>query len=128
VVKSLASLTARATDEISEQIADIQKVAGEAIDAIKGIGSIIGEVNEVATAIAAAVQQQGAATQEITRSTQHAAQGTKNVADNITGVKAGADAAAVAADDVKRASETLETQSQQLGSQVTQFLGKIRAA
>ena len=127
-VKSLASQTARATEEISEQIADIQKVAGEAIDAIKGIGNIIGEVNEVATAIAAAVQQQGAATQEITRSTQHAAQGTKNVADNITGVKAGADAAAVAADDVKRASETLETQSQQLGSQVTQFLGKIRAA
>ena len=127
-VKSLASQTARATDEISEQIADIQKVAGEAIDAIKGIGSIIGEVNEVATAIAAAVQQQGAATKEITRSTQFAAQGTKNVSDNITGVKADADKSAAAADDVKHASETLETQSQQLGDQVTQFLGNIRAA
>ena len=127
-VKSLASQTAKATDDISEQIADIQKVAGEAIDAIKGIGSIISEVNEVATAIAAAVQQRGAATQEITRSTQFASQGTKNVSDNITGVKADADAAAVAADDVKRASESLETQSQQLGQQVTQFLGKIRAA
>jgi len=76
-VKSLASQTAKATDDISEQISDIQKVAGEAIDAIKGIGSIIGEVNEVATAIAAAVQQQGAATQEITRSTQFASQGTR---------------------------------------------------
>jgi methyl-accepting chemotaxis protein len=127
-VKSLASQTAKATDEISEQIADIQKVANEAIDAIKGIGSIIGQVNEVATAIAAAVQEQGAATQEITRSTQYAAQGTKNVADNITGVKTDADAAAAAAEDVKSASETLETQSQQLGNQVTQFLGKIRAA
>jgi methyl-accepting chemotaxis protein len=127
-VKSLASQTAKATDEISEQIADIQKVAGEAIDAIKGIGSIIGEVNEVATAIAAAVQQQGAATQEITRSTQFASQGTKNVSDSITGVKADAGAAAAAADDVKRASDSLETQSQQLGQQVTQFLGKIRAA
>jgi methyl-accepting chemotaxis protein len=127
-VKSLASQTAKATEEISEQISEIQKVAGEAIDAIKGIGGIIGEVNEVATAIAAAVHQQGAATQEITRSTQFAAQGTKNVSDNITGVKADADAAAAAADDVKRASETLETQSQQLGNQVTQFLGKIRAA
>jgi len=126
-VKSLASQTAKATEEISEQIADIQKVAGEAIDAIKNIGGIIGEVNEVATAIAAAVQQQGAATQEITRSTQFAAQGTKNVSDNITGVKADADAAA-AAEDVKQASQTLETQSQQLGNQVTQFLGKIRAA
>ena len=127
-VKSLASQTAKATEEISEQIADIQKVAGEAIDAIKGIGSIIGEVNEVATAIAAAVQEQGAATQEITRSTQYAAQGTKNVSDNISGVKADADASAAAAENVKQASETLETQSQQLGSQVTQFLGKIRAA
>jgi methyl-accepting chemotaxis protein len=127
-VKSLASQTAKATEEISEQIADIQKVAGEAIDAIKGIGSIIGEVNEVATAIAAAVQEQGAATQEITRSTQYAAQGTKNVSDNITGVKADADAAAAAADNVKQASEILENQSQQLGSQVTEFLGKIRAA
>ncbi len=114
-VKSLASQTAKATDEISEQIADIRKVAGEAVDAIKGIGSIIGEVNEVATAIAAAVQQQGAATQEISRSTQHAAQGTKNVSDNITGVKADADAAAAAAEDVKVASKTLEIQSQQLG-------------
>ncbi len=127
-VKSLASQTAKATEEISEQIADIQKVAGEAIDAIKNIGGIIGEVNEVATAIAAAVQQQGAATQEITRSTQFAAQGTKNVSENINGVKADADAAAAAAEDVKQASHTLETQSQQLGNQVTDFLGKIRAA
>jgi methyl-accepting chemotaxis protein len=127
-VKSLASQTAKATDEISEQIADIQKVADEAIGAIKGIGSIIGEVNEVATAIAAAVQEQGAATQEITRSTQYAANGTKNVSDNITGVKADADAAAAVADNVKQASEMLENQSRQLGSQVTEFLGKIRAA
>jgi methyl-accepting chemotaxis protein len=127
-VKSLAGQTAKATDEISEQIADIQKVVGEAIDAIKGIGSIIGEVNEVATAIAAAVHEQGAATQEITRSTQYAAQGTKNVSQSILGVKTDADAAAVAAEHVRQASDTLETQSQQLGSQVTEFLGKIRAA
>jgi methyl-accepting chemotaxis protein len=127
-VKSLASQTAKATEEISGQISDIQKVAGEAIDAIKGIGGIIGEVNEVATAIAAAVQQQGAATEEITRSTQYAAQGTKNVSENITGVKTDADAAAAAAGHVKNASETLESQSQHLGDQVTEFLGRIRAA
>jgi methyl-accepting chemotaxis protein len=127
-VKSLASQTAKATDEISEQIADIQKVAGEAIEAIKGIGSIIGEVNEVATAIAAAVQEQGAATQEITRSTQYAAQGTRNVSENIVGVKTDADAAAGAASNVRKASETLESQSRHLGNQVNDFLGKIRAA
>ncbi|MBV9564633.1 MAG: methyl-accepting chemotaxis protein [Bradyrhizobium sp.] len=127
-VKSLASQTAKATDEISEQIADIQKVAGEAIDAIKGIGGIIGEVDEVATAIAAAVQEQGAATQEITRSTQFASQGTRNVSENIAGVKTDADAAATAAGNVQEASETLESQSQQLGHQVNDFLRKIRAA
>ena len=127
-VKSLASQTAKATEEISGQIADIQRVASDAINAIQTIGGIIGEVNEVATAIAAAVQEQGAATQEITRSTQFAAQGTRNVSDNITGVKADADAAAGAADNVKQASETLETQSRQLGQQVSDFLGKIRAA
>jgi methyl-accepting chemotaxis protein len=127
-VKSLASQTAKATEEISEQIADIQKVAGDAINAIQTIGGIIGEVNEVATAIAAAVQEQGAATQEITRSTQYAAQGTKNVSDNITGVKADADAAAASAENVKLASEMLETQSRQLGHDVSDFLGKIRAA
>jgi methyl-accepting chemotaxis protein len=127
-VKSLAGQTAKATDDISEQIADIQRVAGDAIEAIKGIGGIIGEVNEVATAIAAAVEEQGAATQEITRSTQHAAQGTRNVSENITGVKTDADASAAAAENVKRASEMLETQSLQLSNQVTQFLSKIRAA
>ncbi|MGY3237742.1 methyl-accepting chemotaxis protein [Bradyrhizobium sp. USDA 4448] len=127
-VKTLASQTAKATEDISEQIADIQKVAGDAIDAIQAIGGIIGEVNEVATAIAAAVQEQGAATQEITRSTQYAAQGTKKVSDNITGVKTDADTAAGAADNVKQAAEMLETQSLQLGNQVSDFLGKIRAA
>jgi len=126
-VKSLASQTAKATDEISEQITDIQMVANEAIEAIKGIGGIIAEVNEVATAIAAAVEEQGAATQEISRNTQYAAQGTRNVGENIAGVKADADAAATAAQNVKHASETLETQSLQLSNQVTEFLRKIRA-
>jgi methyl-accepting chemotaxis protein len=127
-VKSLANQTAKATDDISEQITDIQKVANEAIEAIKAIGGIIGEVNEVATAIAAAVEEQGAATQEITRSTQQAAQGTKNVSDNIVGVSAGADAAGAAAQNVKTASELLGAQTHQLRGQVDAFLGKIRAA
>jgi methyl-accepting chemotaxis protein len=127
-VKSLASQTAKATEDISGQIADIQRVANEAIDAIKAIGGIIGEVNEVATAIAAAVEEQGAATQEITRSTQQAAQGTQNVADNIVGVSADADAAGAAAQNVKLASETLGAQTRQLDGQVAAFLGKIRAA
>jgi methyl-accepting chemotaxis protein len=127
-VKSLATQTAKATEEISQQIAAVQKVAADAIDAIKGIGGIIGEVSEVATAIAAAVEQQGTATQEITRSTQQAAQGTNAVSTNIAGVIAGADATGAAAQNVKSASEALAAQSRQLGDQVNAFLNNIRAA
>jgi methyl-accepting chemotaxis protein len=127
-VKSLATQTAKATEEISQQIAAVQKVAGDATEAIKGIGGIIGEVSQVATAIAAAVEQQGAATQEITRSTQQAARGTNEVSDNIKGVLAGADATGAAALNVKSASEALSTQTRQLGDQVDAFLSSIRAA
>jgi methyl-accepting chemotaxis protein len=127
-VKSLATQTAKATEEISQQIAAVQKVAGDAIDAIKGIGGIIGEVSEVATAIAAAVEEQGAATQEITRSTQQAAQGTNAVSSNIAGVLAGADATGAAAQNVKSASEALGAQTRQLNDQVNAFLNNIRAA
>jgi methyl-accepting chemotaxis protein len=127
-VKSLATQTAKATEEISQQIAAVQKVAGDAIDATKGIGGIIGEVSEVATAIAAAVEEQGAATQEITRSTQQAAQGTHAVSSSIAGVLAGADATGTAAQKVKSASEAVGTQTRQLNGRVTAFLNNIRAA
>ncbi len=127
-VKSLSNQTAKATGDISEQIAAVQKVAGEAIEAIRTIGGTIAKVSEVATAIAAAVEQQGAATEEITRNTQQAALGTQDVSNNIVGVSAGADAAGSAAQNVKAAAESLNSQTQQLRRQVTEFLGNIRAA
>jgi methyl-accepting chemotaxis protein len=127
-VKSLASQTAKATEEISQQIAAVQKVAQEAMDAIKGIGGTISEVSEVATAIAAAVEEQGAATQEITRNTQQAAQGTMDVSNNIAGVTQGADATGASAQNVKAAAEELGAQAQQLRGRVNEFLGNIRAA
>jgi methyl-accepting chemotaxis protein len=127
-VKSLATQTAKATEEISQQISAVQNVASEAVEAIKGIGGIIGEVSQVATAIAAAVEQQGAATQEITRSTQQAAQGTQEAADNLSGVTAGADATGAAAADVKSAAEVLGVQTRELSDQVHDFLNDIRAA
>jgi len=127
-VKSLASQTAKATEDISEQIADMQKVASDAIEAIKGIGGIIGEVNEVATAIAAAVEEQGAATQEITRSTQQARRGPRTCPTISLASARGADAAGAAAQNVRTASEMLGAQAGQLRDQVDHFLGKIRAA
>ncbi len=127
-VKSLANQTAKATEEITGQIAAVQKVTKDAMDAIKGIGSTIGEVSTVATSIASAVEEQGAATQEITRNTQGAARRTKDASDNIAGVSAGADATGSAAQNVKSAAEALTVRTEQLRGQVNDFLAKIRAA
>jgi methyl-accepting chemotaxis protein len=127
-VKSLANQTAKATEEISAQIAAVQKVAKDAMGAIKGIGSTISEVSAVATTIASAVEQQGAATQEITRNTQEAARRTKDASAGIAGVSAGADATGAAAQNVRSAAETLGVQTEQLRGQVHDFLAKIRAA
>jgi len=127
-VKSLASQTAKATEDISQQIAAVQRVAQEAMDAIKGIGGTIAEVSEVATAIAAAVEEQGSATMEITRNTQQAAQGTRDVSENIAGVSNGADATGNSAQSVKSAADALGQQAQHLRNQVNDFLGRIRAA
>src|SRR5260370_1398136 len=85
-VKSLANQTAKATDEIRSQIANMQQVTTSAVGAIRNIGTIIGEINDVTTAIAAAVEEQGAATREIARNIQHAAGGTSEVSSNIVGV------------------------------------------
>jgi methyl-accepting chemotaxis protein len=106
----------------------VQKVALESVDAIKKIGETIAEVSEVATAIAGAVEEQGAATAEITRNTQMAAGGTKAVADNIVGVRAGAEATGSAAQNVHAAVDTLDRRTRQLRSEVTEFLDAIRAA
>jgi methyl-accepting chemotaxis protein len=126
-VKSLANQTAKATEEISAQIAAVQSVTKDAVDAIKRIGGTIGEVSSVATSIASAVEEQGAATQEITRNTQQAARRTQELSDSIAGVTAGADATGAAAQGVKSAADALGNQAEQLRGQVNDFLSKIRA-
>ncbi len=90
-VKALAAQTAKATDEIGTQIAGMQAATQESVGAIKEIGGTIGRISEIAAAIAAAVEEQGAATQEIARNVQQAAQGTAQVATNITDVNRGAE-------------------------------------
>ncbi len=127
-VKSLANQTAKATEEISAQIVAVQSVTKDAVDAIKRIGGTIGEVNAVATSIASAVEEQGAATQEITRNTQQAARRTKDVSENITGVASGTDETGSAAGGVKSAADALTVQADRLRAQVRDFLDKIRAA
>jgi len=127
-VKSLANQTAKATEEISNQIAAVQNVTKEAVEAIQRIGGTIAEVSAVATSIASAVEEQTAATQEIKRSTHEAAQRTGEVSTNITQVAAGTEKTGAAADAVKSSVETLSTQADRLKSQVDGFLAKMRAA
>ncbi|MET0876690.1 MAG: HAMP domain-containing methyl-accepting chemotaxis protein, partial [Tardiphaga sp.] len=89
-VKSLASQTAKATDEISAQIAGMQNATQESVTAIKQIGSTIGQISGIASEIASAVEQQSAATREIAQNVQRVAHGTQEVASNITAVNRGA--------------------------------------
>ena len=127
-MKGLASQTAKATEEISAQIGAMQSSTNDAVVAIASINKTIGRMNEIASAIAAAVEQQGAATQEITRNTQEAARGTGEVSRNITGVNAAAAESGKAAADVLASSTQLGDQAQSLRSQIDRFFADIRAA
>src|SRR3984893_11768803 len=127
-VKSLASQTAKATEEIRAQIASMQQVTTSAVAALRNIGETIGEINEVTTAIAAAVEEQGAATREIARNIQHAAGGTSEVSTNIVGVSTASAEAGSAASEVLSASGALRREADVLRAEIDAFLSNIRAA
>jgi methyl-accepting chemotaxis protein len=127
-VKSLASQTAKATEEIRGQIASMQSVTTTAVSAIRNIGQVIGEINDVTTSIASAVEQQGAATREIARNIQHAAGGTSQVSSTIVGVSNASAEAGSAATDVLNASAALRREAEGLRADIDAFLGNIRAA
>jgi methyl-accepting chemotaxis protein len=127
-VKDLANQTAKATDEIRSQISSMQQVTTSAVGAIRSISSTISEINEVTTAIAAAVEQQGAATREIARNIQHAAGGTAEVSSNIIGVSTASAEAGSAAGEVLSASSALRRETDVLRSEIDVFLSNIRAA
>ncbi|QPF87764.1 HAMP domain-containing protein [Bradyrhizobium genosp. L] len=127
-VKSLAGQTAKATTEISEQIAAIQAASDETVMAIRNVVDVITEIDQIGTAIAAAIEEQGSATKEIARSVQEAARGTQEVNSNISGVQHAADDTGAAATQVLGAAEQLSTQSKDLAGQVNRFLADVRAA
>ena len=127
-VKSLANQTAKATEEIRSQIASMQQATTSAVGAIRNIGQTIGEINEVTTAIAASVEQQGVATREIARNIQHAAGGTSEVSSNIVGVSTASAEAGSAASEVLSASGALRREADVLRSEIDAFLSNIRVA
>jgi methyl-accepting chemotaxis protein len=127
-VKALAEQTAKATGEIGQQITGIQAATQESVGAIKEISGTIERLSEIASTIAAAVEEQGAATQEISRNVQQAAHGTQQVSSNITDVQRGAGETGSASAQVLSAAQTLSSDSNRLKLEVGKFLDSVRAA
>lgn len=127
-VKALASQTAKATDEITTQIAGMQAATGASVATIKEISSTIDLMSEISSTIAAAVEEQGAATQEIARNVQQAAELSARVAANITDVDRGNSETGAASAQVFSAAQSLSKESNHLQTEVQNFLSTIRAA
>ena len=127
-VKSLAEQTAKATADIAAQVADMQASTSESVGAITGITTTIKSLNDISTAIAAAVEEQGAATSEIARNVQRAAKGTSEVSETISGITHSAGETGAAAAEVLSAASELSIQSEQLRGEVDKFLATVRAA
>jgi methyl-accepting chemotaxis protein len=127
-VKALAGQTAKATDEIGQQIAHMQSETARAVEAIKGIGRTIETLNGIATGVASAAEQQAAATQEIGRAVAEAAAGTRDVSQNAGGLTEVATQTGAAASQVRSAAGELAQRAEGLRGQVDSFLGSMRAA
>ncbi len=127
-VKALASQTAKATDEITAQISDMQVATSDSVLTIKEISSTINLMSEISSTIAAAVEEQGAATQEIARNVQQAAELSMRVAENITEADRSNGETGAASAQVFTAAQSLSKESNHLQMEVRNFLSTIRAA
>ncbi|MGY4308084.1 methyl-accepting chemotaxis protein [Bradyrhizobium sp. USDA 4369] len=127
-VKTLAGQTANATEEISSQIANMQTVTQESVDAIKAIGATIERINEIAASISAAVEQQRAATQNITQSVRSAASGTAEVVNNIRSAARGAGETGESSNRMFTSAQALSGESLRLKAEVQKFLDNMQAA
>jgi methyl-accepting chemotaxis protein len=127
-VKSLATQTAKATQDIDAQINQVRGVTQQAVSAIRRIQVTIDEVNKVATTISASVEEQGAAMREIARNTQLAADRTRDASQSVTAVSEGTAATTQSAEAVKAAAGSLGVQAGRLREHVDGFMTRIRAA
>src|ERR1700710_2128911 len=126
-VKALAAQTAKATEEIGGQVAGMQQATNQSVTTIKAIGDTIGRIAEIATTIAAAIEEQGATTQEISRNVQQAAKGTSQVASNVGDLSRGADETGTASTQVLGSAQSLSRESNHLKIEVEKFVAMVRA-
>jgi methyl-accepting chemotaxis protein len=127
-VKALANQTAKATEEISAQVAAMQASTSDAVVSIGGITETIAQMSEITVSISTAIEQQGDATREIARNIQSVAAGSSEISAHIGGVSTAAAATGTAASDVLSNARELDNQSGMLRTAVDEFLVKVRAA
>ncbi|WLB52231.1 HAMP domain-containing methyl-accepting chemotaxis protein [Bradyrhizobium japonicum] len=127
-VKALAEQTAKATGEIGQQISSIQAATEQSVGSIREISGTIERLSEISSAVAAAVEEQGAATQDISRNVQQAAHGTQRVSTNIGDVQRGASETGSASSQVLSAARSLSSDSNRLKQEVAKFLNSVHAA
>jgi methyl-accepting chemotaxis protein len=126
-VKSLASQTGKATEEIGAKVSEMQRSTTISVAAVETISHTIVEINEIATAIAAAIEEQGTATDEIARNVQRAAAGTSEVAANVSGISQAANDTGQVAMRVNSTSERVQSDVDILRREVGQFLQRLTA-
>jgi methyl-accepting chemotaxis protein len=124
-VKALATQTAKATEEITTRIAEMQSITDQSVDAVQAISRRISDINEVSSMIAAAVEQQGAATREIASNVQQASAGTAEVSCNIDGISHSADHTGKVATRVNDVSNQIASQVDTLRDEVERFLKAV---
>ncbi len=127
-VKTLANQTTRATEEIQAQVGSIQSETARAVGAIESIGKTVSEMSDIATAIASAMEQQGATSHDIARNMSEAAGRTREVSAKVTTVGRAAETTSAAASELQAASDELRRQAAQLETDMQSFLGEVRAA
>lgn len=127
-VKTLASQTAKATDDIQNQISSIQAETAQAVTAIGQIATTIGTINQITTSVASAIEEQGAATQEIARNVEQAARGVSDVANAVAGLNQAAQTTGGNARQVLDAAGSLAGEANRLRQQVDHFVAEVRRA
>src|ERR1700737_4782330 len=127
-VKNLAGQTAKATEEISSQIANMQTATEESVGAIKAIGQTIERISDIATSISAAVEQQRGATENIAQSVRAAASGTADVAVNVRSAAQGASETGETSSRMFASAQALSSESLHLKAEVEKFLDAAKAA
>ncbi len=127
-VKSLANQTAKATEEISVQISDMQTVTGEVVSVMTTIGNVINEISGITTGISAAIEEQSAATGEISKNVQQAAGGANEVSESVQEIRVGAENGTQTSNMLKETAQKMNVVATTFDNEISQFLENVKTA